>query len=814
MKNLNTICFAICLTLLTNMNAQPIQYEQIDVNNVKASVNASSFLFNTEIDLCGQSAVTQSDASFEVPKGGDVHAIYNSTIWLAGVDHENKLHVAAQTHKDCDEQEFYLGPYSNSYNIDRKNYRRVWKISKAEVDYHQANFNDITYIMPLDIMNWPAHGDILNGESKDLAPFVDVNNNSVYDPENGDYPEIKGDVAIYNIFNDNGAHASSGEIMHVEIHRMVYAFNDESAVNNTVFVNYQIFNRSNKPYKDFYFGTFTDFDLGNPSDDFLACDPTRNLFYAYNGDLNDEASSTSSGYGVTPPAIGAVMLNQPLDGFVDVNYLSFGVPWGVPENAMDYYNLMQGKWKDGSHMYYGNSGYESPENRDSLRITRHKFPRNDNPAFPNEFWGENTSGNQPGDRRGAGIVGPLNLGVAGSFCVDIGYVYARASVGGDTLATIEALKEAVDVVQAFYDNKNFPCSNNEGNTYDFVSNYQTFCSGDTVQFTNVSVADSVQVKWLLPGATTPEVDAYHAQDIIYPSVGTYDVTMRVYVGADSLDITKTDYITISNPKSILVEGIAFDFIGACEDSSYYFELSLINAVGMDANTTDISYYKKNDNNTAWVLTDAYETELNQQNDSVLAILTPYAGCYNQNEYLVKATPAYPTDVEFATDELIRTQEGFKSLAYETINVHYQWFEMVHPQVSFGINELPDEEGKREIKDLTEDKYYFAKLTMLEAPYCVFYSDTLLYTTTDIKEVSLNSLIHVMPNPSKGVFNIMSVNDISGVLTMRSFDGKTVHEENIKGNQTSIDVSHLASGVYVIELINNKGDRMMEKVIKE
>jgi hypothetical protein len=45
---------------------------------------------------------------------------------------------------------------------------------------------------------------------------------------------------------------------------MAYAFNNsiDSALNNTIFINYRIYNRSQNNYDSLYIGSFTDFDIG------------------------------------------------------------------------------------------------------------------------------------------------------------------------------------------------------------------------------------------------------------------------------------------------------------------------------------------------------------------------------------------------------------------------------------------------------------------------------------------------------------------------------------------------------------------------
>ena len=85
------------------------------------------------------------------------------------------------------------------------------KLTKSEIDNHITNYSDPNYQVPEAIISWPAHGDIALGQNYNLAPYIDVNDNNIYDPYNGDYPCIKGDEAIYMIRNDVGNfHSESG----------------------------------------------------------------------------------------------------------------------------------------------------------------------------------------------------------------------------------------------------------------------------------------------------------------------------------------------------------------------------------------------------------------------------------------------------------------------------------------------------------------------------------------------------------------------------------------------------------------------------
>jgi hypothetical protein len=99
---------------------------------------------------------------------------------------------------------------------------------------------------------------------------MDVNSDGIYDPMAGDYPLIKGDQAIYTIFNDSYLpHGSGGQAIGLEIRLMAYAYGTGTLVANNPFLNYTTFydytiiNRSSFALYDSYMGLFNDSDISN-----------------------------------------------------------------------------------------------------------------------------------------------------------------------------------------------------------------------------------------------------------------------------------------------------------------------------------------------------------------------------------------------------------------------------------------------------------------------------------------------------------------------------------------------------------------------
>jgi hypothetical protein len=419
-----------------------------DINGIETEVGPAAFFFDYN-----------NGPSYEVPKGLDKHTLFAHEFWIGGIDDGGQLRLAAQTYRQsgCD---FYAGPCSDSvYHSDTitQYWDRTWKIDKTEIDNHIANYNSGTYIMPEAIENWPAHGDVSFGQAPNLAPFIDSDNDGVYHPQNGDYPDIKGDQAIYIIRNDigNDHSESGGEKIGVEQHIMFYGFRCDNypQLNNTLFVEMTIHNRRNHNLNDAYIGTWTDMDLGLYLDDYVGSNVDLDLGYTYNGDNDDEGPS---GYGLNPPAQGLVYLNKTMDKFVYYNNHN-SLPNGYPQNAADYYNYLRGVWQDNVPMTFGGDGHGSGMGATTNQCN-YMFPDNTDPNFITP-WTEITAGNVPADRRSVMSNGPFTLPAGASYTLEYAFVFAWDSTNTNG-GSVPLLFNYTQNIQDFYDgNLSYSCVN-------------------------------------------------------------------------------------------------------------------------------------------------------------------------------------------------------------------------------------------------------------------------------------------------------------------------------------------------------------------
>jgi len=335
-------------------------------------------------------------------------------------------------------------------------------------------------------------------------------------------PRLYGDQTMWWVYNDRGnVHGeTNGEAIGMEIRAQYFAFATADELNNMTFGNYALINRSTYTLYNTYFGVWTDADLGDATDDYVGCDVTRGLGYLYNGTERD-GNGNGQTYGDHPPAIGVDFFEGPyMDPWIDVNgdtldrpstYLfdsngnqtseidesmprdttptglyngginglnyGDGIPgnerWGMrrylyfnnssgnqgdPEKAQQYYNYLDGLWKDRRILSFGGNGYLPsggvksnfmfPGKTDPYNWSTNGAPT----GYPSgQFWTEGNEANAPGDRRFVQSAGPFTLQPGAVNDITVGMVWARATSGG-AFESVKKVQEADDKAQKLFDN--------------------------------------------------------------------------------------------------------------------------------------------------------------------------------------------------------------------------------------------------------------------------------------------------------------------------------------------------------------------------
>ena len=415
----------VLLPIVINLPNAIAQWEvkNIDANNINAPVEADGFLFHNNV----------TDLSFEVPKFSGKYCIYGSNLWMGGLDQNGILHMAAQTYKQ-NGTDYWPGPLTtNGTTLPASLWNKVWHIDRSAIENHISNYNTQGYQMPQDIIDWP--GSTFNGISQIFAPFADVNNNAIYDPSYGDYPNVLGDEVLYLMYNDKfSSHGESlGIPIEAEVYTSVYAYNSTGSniIDHTIFVRHRIRNRSQlNTYSNFYVGIWNDFDVGGYDDDLIGTDVNRSMVYGYNADNYDSI------YGNNPPAVGMKVLNHSLHNSMFYNNTGTSFYGNNPTTPNHYYNYLRSLWKDDLPLNFGLEGYQT-----GLGSTNFCFSGNTDPNFTQNWEMTNAK-----DYRIIGTAGPFTIAPNGYITIDVAYIYARGTQGN----SINELGVAADVVQNFY----------------------------------------------------------------------------------------------------------------------------------------------------------------------------------------------------------------------------------------------------------------------------------------------------------------------------------------------------------------------------
>jgi hypothetical protein len=455
--------------------AQTTDVKFLDVNNVRALLmNGGDMWF----------VRSTSTPSYEVPynraaNGTHKHALFAGSLWIGGNDAASGLlKVAAQTFRANGANDYWSGPLDfNTVDITASEcaaWDKMWKINATTINKFKSIYaiagDSIAWRQQLIaaksseiddvIKEWPATGNLdargKGGSALNLlttrpyAPFEDMSipTNGTYEWQDGDRPIIRGDQMLWWILNDKGGNKTQTQTQGIglEISVSAFAFSTADVLNESTFYEYNTINRSSSTFDDTYFATWTDADLGDYGDDYVACDVERGLGILYNGDNFDGGNV---GYGNDIPMIAVDFFVGPAlrrpgqsDSILDMTsftYFNSGTnpDIGDPTTGPQFYNYMSGKTRAGNPFVKTCTGLGA--------------------GVPTPFvfaipFRECDCGNTPGDRRFVHGSGPITLFPGADNRIVIGAVWVP-SVGGGC-SPFGKIQAADDVIQDLFD-RNF-----------------------------------------------------------------------------------------------------------------------------------------------------------------------------------------------------------------------------------------------------------------------------------------------------------------------------------------------------------------------
>ncbi len=293
------------------------------------------------------------------------------------------------------------------------------------------------------------------------------------------------DQVIWYVTNDldNTACMSLGGSAPMGIENQVTAWayaQTDSRLGQVIFKKYKFINKSGKNITDMFVSQWCDPDLGYYGNDYVGCDTSLSLGFAYNGvEVDDDYAS----FGLAPAAVGYDFFQGPIadgiagedknrngiddaqdyavwdlkkvgPGKINLPMSSFG--WfatgsdvsdptlGEYEGTLQWYNLMRG--------YLPNDNIDDPTPWTLGNITGNpttKYPMAGDPVTGEGYIDGKDSYFDPGDRRMCLTAGPFDF-VAGE--VQEVVVAVIGGLGGNRLSSIANLKGTDYIAQQIYNN--------------------------------------------------------------------------------------------------------------------------------------------------------------------------------------------------------------------------------------------------------------------------------------------------------------------------------------------------------------------------
>ncbi|MBC6995266.1 hypothetical protein QWY85_12905 [Neolewinella lacunae] len=434
----------------------------------------------------------------------EVSSIFAGAVWLGGRDPGGGLKVAAQDYgRSTGNFDYYPGPLTDEGTISRDTcarWDRFFVVKGQSIREVRAAYQialesntlplDLSQI-PADVLGWPSTGNPyffdVNGFElpntfQGLAGFWDEDLDGIYDPTLGDYPiiEIRGcsetpqfpEEMTFWIYNDAGnTHRQSGTPLQIqmEIQVQAFAYSTSDDINSMTFQRYKLINRAQEDILDTYFAMWVDPDLGCFRDDYVGSDTSRSLAYVYNEDELDGSNGCTCEQGINTycdeiPILGVDYFRGPrapifdddgnpigeeelgMSSFIYINNAGVGGPPPAttdPNTAEEYYNYLQGIWRDGSPLYNSGNGYDIPGGVE----TRYAFSdAPDNAAG----WSMATADLPFGDRRTLQASGPFTLTPGAVNELIIGVVWVPDQTHPNP--SIQRLQQADDLAQSLFNN--------------------------------------------------------------------------------------------------------------------------------------------------------------------------------------------------------------------------------------------------------------------------------------------------------------------------------------------------------------------------
>jgi len=257
---------------------------------------------------------SSSGSGLLFPRGASSSVLFASGLWV-GARVSGELRVTAAHYASEYSPGAMLGGVADD---PAKPEYRVWKVSRwtgnpSDTAHVQRSSAELAADPTLDPLLHHGWSEYLANAAPHGAPVrtwqLPVAGGGTA-PVPG--PDVSGDYLMWSVFNDADAarhvqEPGSTRPLGIEVRQSVFGYAGTVPAGRLAFVRWRIVNHGAQPLDSLVVAMWLDADVGGFSDDFVGCDTTRSLGFAYNATPSDGV------YLQKPPALGADLLDESFD---------------------------------------------------------------------------------------------------------------------------------------------------------------------------------------------------------------------------------------------------------------------------------------------------------------------------------------------------------------------------------------------------------------------------------------------------------------------------------------------------------------------
>ena len=273
------------------------------------------------------------------------------------------------------------GPY-HILPQNAREWDRVYPADAQQISRHIRDYNEPGYILPQGIENWPATRP--NNRPFPIAPFVDWNQNGIYEPHLGEYPYIEGHNTVLSVYSNSLTHQSSGlgAPSGLECKDFTYLYWEPESRSQLLLKRVIISHFGSQPLYEFRAGVFAHIELQQHPMQYIRSFPAWQAMSVYNLG-RPQNGPHEHGFAIT-----IQFLNKRLNRSMYIELDSNSVT-GMPGSVEEVNHYLNGRWRNGRNLFYGNNGVDGND------PAHYVFPANQDTTNPVFSWTEENSGMEP-----------------------------------------------------------------------------------------------------------------------------------------------------------------------------------------------------------------------------------------------------------------------------------------------------------------------------------------------------------------------------------------------------------------------------------